>query len=638
MKLLEPGRIGSMTVRNRVFMAPMGTTSEPDGSLHDRSIRYYEERAKGGFGFIITGANQVNTKYEQKACNILGSERSLNQLGFLARRVHHNGAKLVVQLTPGLGRMQLPFAADVAPKAASAVESFWFPGLMCVPLTVEEIQDLVQSMARGAAMAKRSGADAVEMHGYGGYLMDQFSSSKWNKREDEYGGDLAGRLKFPLEVIAAVREAVGPDFPILYKFTPYHGVEGGRKVPEGIEMAKMLEAAGVDALHVDMGCYEAWYKAIDTVYQEAPTQAWLADEIRKHVSVPVLTQGKLQDPNLAEKVLQDGMADFVGLAHGALADPNWVNKVRRGQGYDVVPCIGCNECLFAGFSGNHYQCAVNPQCYAEEYFPVTPALEKKRVLVLGGGPGGMEAAMIAAERGHEVELWEKGARLGGTLLAAGGPVFKKDVLDYANYMINKTYRSDITVRTMKNASAEEIKAANFDKVIMATGAHHTVPPIPGIDGTKVVMANDVLTGQAKFGKKVAILGAGLVGAEAAAHCKTEGAEEVTVLEMLPEPLMTVEHCRNNEQALNQLLEDTEVKFITSAKVTNFGEDAITYEQDGETKVLAADTYIIASGYTPNDSLYDQLIADVDVSMVGDVAGPDSILTAVHGGFHIARAL
>lgn len=638
MKLLQPGRIGSMTVRNRVFMAPMGTTSEPDGSLHDRSIRYYEERAKGGFGMIITGANQVNTSYEQKACNILGSERSLNQLGFLARRVHHNGAKLVVQLTPGLGRMQLPFAADVAPKAASAVESFWFPGLVCEPLTTEEIKDLVASMARGAAMAKRAGADAVEMHGYGGYLMDQFSSTLWNKREDEYGGDLAGRLRFPLEVIAAVREAVGPTFPILYKFTPYHGVEGGREVPEGIEMAKMLQAAGVDALHVDMGCYEAWYKAIDTVYQESPTQAWLAAEIRQHVQVPVLTQGKLQDPNLAEKVLEDEMADFVGLAHGALADPDWVNKVRQGRGDEVVPCIGCNECLFAGFTGNHYQCAVNPQCYAEDYFPVTPATTAKRVLVLGGGPGGMEAAHIAAERGLEVELWEKSARLGGTLAAAGGPVFKKDVMDYMDYMVNKTYRSNVTIRTMKDATADEIKGGNWDKVIMATGSRHSVPPIPGIDGSKVVMANDVLTHKAKFGKKVLILGAGLVGCETAAHCKTEGAQEVTVIEMLPERLMTVTHCRNNEQALDQLLEDTQIQFITNARVHEFGEDVVTYEQDGVTKQIQADTYIIASGYSPNDELYDQLIGAVDVEKVGDVAGPDSILTAVHGGFHIARSI
>ncbi len=228
MRLLQPGRIGTMTLKNRVFMAPMGTTSEEDGSFHDRCIRYLEERAVGGFGLIITGANQVSTDYEQKACNILGSARSLQQLNFLARRVHANEAKLCVQLTVGLGRMQLPFAAEVAPLAASEVESFWFPGLMCKPLNIDQIRDLVAKMAQGAVMAKTAGADSVEIHGYGGYLIDQFSSSLWNKRTDEYGGDLAGRMKFGLDIVQAIRQAVGPGFPIIYKFTPYHGVPGGR--------------------------------------------------------------------------------------------------------------------------------------------------------------------------------------------------------------------------------------------------------------------------------------------------------------------------------------------------------------------------------------------------------------------------
>lgn len=637
MKLLEPGRIGTMSLKNRVFMAPMGTTSELDGAFHDRSIRYLEERAIGGFGLIITGANQVSTDYEQKACNIIGSARSLQQLNWLARRIHVNDAKLCVQLTVGLGRMQLPFAAEVAPLAASAVESFWFPGLMCVPLSAEQIQDLVAKMAAGAAMAKAAGADAVEIHGYGGYLLDQFSSTLWNKRTDEYGGDLVGRLKFGLDVVAAVRQAVGPSFPILYKFTPYHGVEGGRELDEGLEMAKLLEAAGVDALHVDMGCYEAWYKAIPTVYQTAPTQAWLAAEVRKVVSIPVLAVGKLNDPNVAEKVLQDGQADFIGLAHGALTEPHWVNKVRRGEAYDIVPCIGCNECLNAGFKGGHYQCAVNPLCYAEDFFPVTPVDAPKRALVVGGGPGGMEFAITAAERGVEVELWERTARLGGTLLAAGGPTFKSDVADYAHYLVNKTFRSHVTVRTMKEATADEILSGDWDKVVLATGAHHTMPPIPGITGAKAVRANDVLTRRVGHGRRVVVIGAGLVGCETAAMC-AQNADSVTVIESLPKILMSVDHCRNNEQALHQLLEDSHIEFITDAKVTNLGDQTATYEKDGQTHEIEADTYVIAAGFTPNNDLFGQLVSRVDVSIIGDAARADSIMTAVHQGFHLARSV
>lgn len=303
MKLLEKGYIGKMELRNRVFMAPMGTATEPDGAFSDRAIRYYEERAKGGTGLIITGANQVTLEYEAKACNVLDTPRSFEQLSFLAERIHNNGAKLCVQITPGLGRMQLPTRGGT-PYSASENQCFWFPDVTCKAYSVEQIQGIVQKMGQGAAKAKAAGADAVELHAYGGYLIDQFQSTMWNKRTDEYGGDLQGRMRFTLEIIAEIRKNCGPNFPILVKFTPYHGVEGGRELPEGIAMAKMLEAAGVDALHIDVGCYEAWYKAINTVYQEAPTQIDIAGEVRKHVNVPVMSQGKLGNPGLAEKCLQ----------------------------------------------------------------------------------------------------------------------------------------------------------------------------------------------------------------------------------------------------------------------------------------------------------------------------------------------
>lgn len=636
MKLLEPGQIGSLKLKNRVFMAPMGTTSEQDGAFSDRSIRYLEERAKGGFGMIITGANQVTLDYEAKACNVLGSPRSFEQLNFLARRVHLNDSRLVVQLTPGLGRMQFT-TGDITPHAASAVGSYWFPEITCKPYTVEQIRDLVVKLGQGAAMAKAAGADAVELHGYGGYLMDQFSSTLWNTRTDEYGGDLAGRLRFPIEAIAEVRRTCGPDFPILYKFTAEHGVPGGRDIAEGIEMAKMLEAAGVDALHVDVGCYEAWYKAINTVYEEAPTQIDVAAQIREHVSVPVLAQGKLGDPDVAERVLQEGKTDYVGLGHASLTDPHWVNKVVRRQSYDIIPCIGCNECLFAGFSGKHLHCAVNPQTFAEDYYPVTPALTPKRVLVIGGGAGGLQAAITAAERGLEVELWERASHLGGTLLPAGGPTFKRDVATYVQYLIGKVYRSDVTVRMNTEATAENVLAGGFDKVILSSGARHSTLPVPGVDGPNVVLANDVLVDKARTGRRVVVIGGGLVGCETAAHC-AETADEVTIIETLDDVLRTVQHSRNNDQSLRQLLADRKVNVVANAKVTTIGETSVEYEQDGADHSVKADTCILAVGYTPNNELFDALNGNVDVSMIGDAVAPDSILTAVHQAFHIIRSL
>ena len=636
MKILEQTRIANMKLRNRMYMAPMGTQTDPDGSFSDRSIRYYEERAKGGFSLIITGANQVTMEYEAKACNVLGSAKSFEQLNFLVRRIHNHGAKVCIQLTPGLGRMQFT-TADVRPYSASEVDSFWFPGLKCKAFSVDDIKFIVKKMAEGAATVKRAGGDAVELHGYGGYLMDQFQTSMWNTRTDEYGGSLENRMRFSVECIKAIREAVGPGFPILFKFTPFHGVEGGRKLDEGIEMAKMLEEAGVDALHVDVGCYEAWYKAINTVYQPPMVQLPIAAEIKKHVSVPVLSQGKMQNPSDAEAALQAGKADMIGLGHMAISDPYWVEKVKNNQSYDITPCIGCNECLYAGFSGKILQCAVNPLAFAEDYYPVEAGDPNKRVLVIGGGPGGIVAALTAEQRGMQVELWEKRNELGGLLLAAGGPRFKKDVKDYVDYLVGKLYRSSVKVSLMKDGTSEEILRGAYDKVIFATGASAIMPPIKGIEQSFVTGANDLLTGKKEYGKKVVVIGAGLVGCETACHC-AEKADSVTMIEMLPEILMTTSHCKNNDQALRQLIEDCKINIVTSARVLRIEDGKVIYEHEGVEKSLDADTVAVAAGYKSNTALYDELSDKVNCAIVGDAEAPDNILSAVHHGFHSVRCI
>ena len=636
MKILEQTRIANMKLRNRMYMAPMGTQTDPDGSFSDRSIRYYEERAKGGFSLIITGANQVTMEYEAKACNVLGSAKSFEQLNFLVRRIHNHGAKVCIQLTPGLGRMQFT-TADVRPYSASEVDSFWFPGLKCKAFSVDDIKFIVKKMAEGAATVKRAGGDAVELHGYGGYLMDQFQTSMWNTRTDEYGGSLENRMRFSVECIKAIREAVGPGFPILFKFTPFHGVEGGRELDEGIEMAKMLEEAGVDALHVDVGCYEAWYKAINTVYQPPMVQLPIAAEIKKHVSVPVLSQGKMQNPSDAEAALQAGKADMIGLGHMAISDPYWVEKVKNNQSYDITPCIGCNECLYAGFSGKILQCAVNPLAFAEDYYPVEAGDPNKRVLVIGGGPGGIMAALTAEQRGMQVELWEKRNELGGLLLAAGGPRFKKDVKDYVDYLVGKLYRSSVKVSLIKDGTSEEILRGAYDKVIFATGASAIMPPIKGIEQSFVTGANDLLTGKKEYGKKVVVIGAGLVGCETACHC-AEKADSVTMIEMLPEILMTTSHCKNNDQALRQLIEDCKINIVTSARVLRIEDGKVIYEHEGVEKSLDADTVAVAAGYKSNTALYDELSDKVNCAIVGDAEAPDNILSAVHHGFHSVRCI
>ncbi|WPC76350.1 NAD(P)/FAD-dependent oxidoreductase [Vibrio porteresiae] len=635
MELFAKGNIGNMRLKNRVVMAPMGTKPEPDGRYSNEAIDYFVERAKGGTGLIITGANIVTTKYEDRPENELSSFHHVEKLAVLIERCHHYGTKVCVQLTPGLGRMVFTDPFNAPYSASSGTTSFWFPQLKCKELSVDDIHYLTERMAYSATLAKAAGADSVEIHGYGGYLMDQFHSSLWNKRQDQYGGSLENRLRFSLETIAAIRKACGPNFPIIMKYTAFHGVEGGRELDEGIAMAKLFEPH-VDALHVDVGCYEVWYKAISTVYEPAAHQMSVTAAVKEAVSIPVIGQGKLNEPELAESELRNQHLDYVGLGHQLLADPHWANKAKAGLNEDIVPCIGCNECLHSGFSGKHYYCAVNPLCYAEKSYQLTPAPEPRSVLVIGGGPGGMQAAIAAAERGFKVELWEKSDQLGGNLHAAGFPTFKHDVLKLIRYQSHRIAQLNIPVKYHCDTKAEDVIAGQYDKVILATGSSSVIPPIAGIEHAGV--ANDYLTGKKQCGKRVVVIGGGLVGCEVAAFM-AESADHVAIIEMQNDILTTVEHSKNNDLSLRDMLAKRDIQLLTSARVKQIAADCVIYEQEGMTQELPCDTVIIAAGYRAENGLEDQLEGKVkELAVVGDAVHSRRILDAVHEAWHAIRIM
>lgn len=635
--LFDKTYIGKMKLKNRVFMSPMGTTGEADGAYNIDAINYFMERAKGGAGLIITGANVVSTKYEPRPCTELSDFHHVERLNMLIDRCHHYGAKVCVQLSPGLGRQQFtdPFTP---PYSAGSVGSFWFPDLICKPFTKEDIQYLVGKVGYSASLAVMAGADAVELHAYGGYLLDQFQSKQWNNRTDEYGGSLENRMRFTLECIEAIKKNIPDTVPLLVKFTPDQRVEGFRDLSEGIEMAKILEKAGVDALHVDTGCYEEWYQAITTVYSKPGHKLDVQKAIKDVVSVPVLGDGKLFDPKLAEKVVNDGILDYVGLGHEMLADPHWVNKVKKNQLEDITPCVGCNECLLSGFSGKHYYCAVNPTCYAEKEYalPADTGL-KRKVLIIGGGPAGMEAAITAKRRGFEVDLWEKADKLGGTLWPAGGPDFKADVLKLITYLETQCHKLGVNISLNKAATKDNIKGLDYDRIILATGANPAMPPIEGIE--KTVLATDYLTHQVTTGDNVVIIGAGLAGSEAACNLAGQGKNTV-LIEMLPDILALANHCLNNDQHLRNMIKDRGVNVVTGAKVTKITDDSITYEKDGEVHTVSCDTVLNAAGFKPNNQLEDLLEEEYDdkVVVIGDAVAPRKILTAIHEGYHAIRVM
>lgn len=634
--LFDKTQLGSMKLKNRIFMSPMGTTGEADGSYCNEGIDYFMERAKGGAGLIITGANVVSTKYEARPCTELSNFHHVERLNMLVERCHNYGAKVCVQLSPGLGRQQFtdPFTP---PYSAGSVGAFWYKDLICKPFSKEDIHYLVEKVGYSASLAINAGADAVELHAYGGYLLDQFQSKQWNNRTDEYGGSLENRMRFTLECIEAIKQNVPKNFPILVKFTPDQRVEGFRTLDEGIEMAKIFEKAGVTALHVDTGCYEEWYQAITTIYSKHGHKLDVQKAIKEVVNIPVLGDGKLFDPKLANKVIEDGTLDYLGLGHEMLADPYWPTKVKEGRYEDIRPCVGCNECLLAGFSGKHYYCAVNPTCYAErDYALPKPDGSKKSILVIGGGPGGMSAAITARQRSWDVELWEKTDRLGGTLWAAGGPDFKADIIKLINYMKVQCDKLGVKVRYNKAATAENVLGGNWDKVILAAGADPAIPPIPGIENATPV--SEYLTHNAAAGKKVVVIGGGLAGTEAACDI-APNADEVTIVEMMPDILFSAAHCLNNDQHLRNMVKDRGVRVAAGAKVTKITPDSVTYEKDGETIVLTCDTVFNAAGFKANNQLEDLLEANYDnITVIGDAIAPRKILTAVHEGYHAIRVM
>ena len=638
MKVFEKGYIGSLEIKNRILMAPMGTKSDPDGGFCSRETEYFVERAKGGVGMIITGRVATTTRFEMRSHHVLDNYHQIGRLGLLCEKIHIYGSKICVQIGPGLGRMvhQDPFTP---PYSASAIPSHYYPELICKPHTVDEIHYLAESVGHTAALAKQAGADAVELHAYGGYLLDQFMSSYYNKRTDEYGGSLKNRMRFTLECISKIQEKCGFDFPLIVKFTADQAFEGGRTIEEGIQIAKMLENAGVHALHVDKGCYECWYVQIPTVYGKDALQLDAVAAVKKAVNIPVIGHGKLHRPELVESVLENQQADFIAMGHQMLCDPYYAKKFTDNNYSDIRPCIGCNECLFESHKGLIHTCAINPQALREADYPLMPAEEEKNVLVIGGGPGGMAAAITAKLRGHHVTLWEKKARLGGNLLSAGAPSFKQDVLKYNQYLINRLRELEITIHTNLEATVDKVKKGHFDSVILACGSRPFILPVDGVNLPNVTDAIQVLNADTPLTGKVVVIGGGLVGCETALHIN-ESADDVTIIEFMDDILATAAHCQNNDAELRNMIDKSKIKLFTSCRVKTITETEVLYEdKNNNLTATPYDTVVMAVGFKTDKSLENSLRESIEnLYVIGDAVSPRKIYNAVHEGFHTARLL
>lgn len=646
MKLFKPGNIGNLSIKNRIIMAPMGFggLGETDGRLSQRVIDYYVARAKGGTGLIITGVARVSRRIEQflnvpllyhpMIDNIVYTSR----LSDLAEAVHDFGTKIAIQLTAGFGRVTTHYLLkDAGAVAPSILPCFYNPDISARELTKQEIEGLVKDFESGAEIIRSSGIDAVELHAHEGYLFDQFQTALWNKRTDKYGGNIEGRLTFSLEVIDAIKKGAGTDFPIIYRFGLTHYLNGGREIDEGLDIARRLEAAGVDALHIDAGCYENWYWPHPPTYLPPGCMVEMAEKVKKQVKIPVIAVGKLGYPEIAEEILLDEKADFIALGRPLLADPEWPRKVKEGRFEDICPCIGDHEgCLGRVRERKSISCTVNPSTGMEKEFAIKLAEKKKSVLIVGGGPGGMEAAMVAKLRGHEVTLWEKNDTLGGNLIPASVPDFKQDYRDLIKYFSTQIKKLGVTVELKKEATPDLIKQMKPDVTIIATGATPVIPEIPGISRKKVITAPELLLSKEEIVDPVVVVGGGVVGCETSLYLAQKG-NRIKILEILDS--IATDMFSANRMYLLKLIADTNVGTITGAKILEITEEGVLFQGKGGKDFVEANTIVLAVGLRPNKQLLEILGNDVsEVYAIGDCVKPRKVYNAIREGFRTAHLI
>jgi len=636
-KLFEPGRIGNLTLKNRLVLEPIGTRyADSRGHVTERYLAYIEERAKGGIALITMEASRMIKPPPWPPFNLaINDDACIPGLQELTRLVKKHDTRIVIELVH-LGIIGSEFDPGLVPAAPSPYR-YHVSGVMLREMNKDEIAFVVRKHVEAAIRAREAGFDGVMLNVAHGTLPHMFLTPKRNKRTDEYGGSLEGRCRFACDIIRGVREAMGSDFCIIVRMVGSDYLDGGITIEDALKQAPLFVKAGADALDISAGVFHtSAHRLFPTLLQDEGLRVHLNAAIKEVVNVPVVACGKLQTPAFMEKILLDGKADFIGIARPLLADPHMPNKIKEGKLEEIRPCIYCNlGCRHFQIKSEGFRvtCNVNPVCGIEHEYKLVPAKTPRKVVVVGGGLGGMEAALMAAQRGHDVSLYEKEDRLGGqwNILAS----YRPEVSSITNYLSRELSKAGAQVHCSTHVDAEFVKRLQPDAVVIATGATQKLPDIPGIHGETVLVANDVLSGKAGTGKQVVVLGGGLVGMEAAVFLAKQG-KKVSVVDVA-EIGNSVGYTL--KEALIEDMLEYGVHQYSNVVPDEITRNGLTVMMHGEFVLLKADTVVVAVGSESRNGLYEQLKGFVpEIHNIGDSREPRNSFFAIHEGFKVGNLI
>lgn len=639
-KLFSPAQIGSLSLTNRIILPAMCTVFAKEGGyVSDKLIDYHVARAKGGCGLNIVEIASVHpTSAVPKVLGIY-DDKFLPGLEQLATAIKEAGGKACLQLWHA-GRQVNSLQTGIPIVAPSAI-----PCPLCqeMPkeLTKEEILELIASYGDAALRAKKAGFDAIELHGAHGYLINQFLSPYSNKRTDEYGGSPGNRMRFAIEVLKDIRSKVGDEYPILFRMGSDEMVEGGLTLEDATGIAQALEKAGVNALHVSIGVYQTVFYTIPTIDMPLAFNVERAAAIKAVVSIPVITVGRINDPLLAEKILVQGKADFVAIGRGQIADPAFSNKARNDDFEAITKCIGCIQGCFDVIFGSGLTqpacCLLNPTVGFEKEFEGIKTEKPKKILIAGGGPGGLEAAIMLKNKGHEVILCEMDSKLGGQFFIAGIAPRKAEFTKASESLGQKAVMAGVDIRLQTMVTPELIDEMDPDFILVATGAEPIVPNIKGVEGPNVFTAQDVLKGHKTTGEKVVVIGGGLVGLETAEFLAKQK-KKVTVVEMLDDVAKDMGFIR--KVVTTQHINAAGIQIITNAKCTEISDSEVLLEKDGRKESLPdIDSIVIAVGSKSNNKL-EEFLKDsrYEYCVIGDAKRSRKAIDAIWEAAEIAKTL